>query len=223
MKFDNIPSALVDKVEAELLEEEEVLWIGRPESGMTAIRSSLLATTAPIALVAAIMALVSGAVLVMAGSEAEEIPWIAFALPVLIVGLVMCGQLLAHLFSATRSTYAITDHRVLILTGNSVKSFGPEDIEFIERKMQGDDVGDILFTTQVTSHSSQYGKQIQSTAVGFKGIANVRAVEALMLRTFRDRDNQHAKRKNRLKVEDAEDKADGEIAYYDSSSQQASR
>ena len=94
--------------------------------------------------------------------------------------------------NAKNVVYAITDRRLLMISGNSVQSYGERDIQFIERKMHKDGIGDITFRRETQTWGwgrgyggSMFAPQSRLTAVGFFGIENPREVEALMLETFR--------------------------------------
>ena len=119
-------------------------------------------------------------------------PWIA----VMIATLIVLGLLVAIMPAITRmknaknAIYAITDRRLLMISGNSVQSYGERDIQFIERKMHKDGTGDITFRRETQTRTGYYGgsvfaPQSHTTSVGFFGVEDPQEVEALMLETFR--------------------------------------
>ncbi len=87
--------------------------------------------------------------------------------------------------------YAITNKRILVINSarhqEGVHSYTRRDIGRIERieRIERDGWGDILFGI---NQSGQFG-QHATPAARFTGIADVRGVEALLLRTFKDVDN----------------------------------
>jgi hypothetical protein len=99
--------------------------------------------------------------------------------------------LLKMLRRSRHTLYAVTDRRALILDRNNVQSFGPRDIEFIERRMHSGGRGDILFAREVHPSGagmwgySGFNRSMMESAVGFFDIEDARAVEALMLEVFR--------------------------------------
>jgi hypothetical protein len=135
------------------------------------------------------------------------IPMIIFPLAIII--LLAVGFALTPLIRNTLkmgSIYAVTDRRALIIAGKSVQSYGEKDIQFIERRMRGENTGDIIFKREPHSHMGYYGGSVLASRagtndIGFFGIRNVREVEALMLETFRP-DQVYAKRKHSEMDED---------------------
>ena len=218
MKLDNVPAQVMDTVERELLEGEDLLWVGQPNPVSAAIGPTILRDLSP-------LLIMGGFFFVFFTIMAREIPWDEFPsqfmlLPLGVVMLTSLWPILSRFLSATRSVYAITDRRALIIDGNNVKSYGPDDIEFIERKMRGQDSGDILFANEISTHynSSNHRSRVTTRPIGFLGVENVREVEAVMLRTFRDMDDNFDKRKRRLDEGEAIYEDDG----YKTSSQRAS-
>ncbi|MBN2470838.1 MAG: hypothetical protein JXN59_08950, partial [Anaerolineae bacterium] len=98
-----------------------------------------------------------------------------------------------QLLNARRTLYAITDQRILILDGvlnQQVTSYGPDDVEQIERRNYGQEGrGDLIFRYEtrahrVRSHQGYRRTQYRDEPVGFFGIPNARAVEQIMLDHF---------------------------------------
>jgi hypothetical protein len=105
-----------------------------------------------------------------------------FGVPFLLVGL---GVLLAPLWAflkAGNTVYAITNQRVMIITGSStraVKSLTPTDILGVDHRERPDGSGDIvLLTSGITRTNNNYASQ---TKVALCGIPNVKQVAQQVL------------------------------------------
>ncbi len=99
-----------------------------------------------------------------------------FGLPFLFVGL---GILLAPLWAFLKSgntVYAVTNQRIMIITGGStrsVKSITPADIVSIDHRKRPDGSGDIVIQTTGTTRTNNSTSQIK---VALFGIPNVKQV-----------------------------------------------
>lgn len=211
---------LLYRLKSELFDGEELLWAGQPIPGRG--QSGNLAVTL-------ISAVFVGMVLVMmmggmftfmrfTGGMASVI-----IMPMLLIMLVAVGMIGARLWNqfANRQVYAVTDQRLLIVNGRWVRSYGQNDIQFIERHQRGDDWGDIVFAKEANRRMVPTGNgmmvpQNYAAPIGFFGIPHVREVEGLILDTFR---LSESKRKQGLAdmVDDGEliDYDLGEVAYYE--------
>lgn len=84
-----------------------------------------------------------------------------------------------------RTVYAISERRLLIIRNlfqHKVTSYGPEDIDVIERQERRDGSGDVIFRRETTQklrhhHDPQGKKRFSEREVGFFGIPEVRRVE----------------------------------------------
>ncbi|MBL8155758.1 MAG: hypothetical protein JNM70_16360 [Anaerolineae bacterium] len=188
MKRDSLPREVLDRVDEELLAGEELLWAGRP-SGLSsgAMTSPTAKVTALVAVLTA-FAVSMGGLMMMRGYPAMW--WVL--LMIVSLSIIVTASPIYQAIRRNRSTvYAVTDRRALILDGNSVQSYGARDIEFIERRMGRYGRGDILFAREVhPSGAAMWGtggfsRRAVEMSVGFFGIEDARAVEALMLEVFR--------------------------------------
>ena len=100
-----------------------------------------------------------------------------FGLPFLLVGL---GIILAPLWAFLKggnTVYAVTNQRVMIITGSgnrSVKSLMPADIVSVEHRERPDGSGDIAITTNaVVRSSNNFTSQVK---VALCGVPNVKQV-----------------------------------------------
>lgn len=84
-----------------------------------------------------------------------------------------------------RTVYAISDRRLLIvrdLLKRKVTSYGPEDIDVVERRERRDGSGDVIFRREEIRkmkhhHDPQGKRRVGEREVGFFGVPDVRQVE----------------------------------------------
>ena len=99
-----------------------------------------------------------------------------FGLPFLLIGL---GIILAPLWAFLKggnTVYAVTNQRVMIITGTSnrsVKSLTPADIVSVDHRERPDGSGDIAITTNAIMRSNNMTSQMK---VALCGIPNVKQV-----------------------------------------------
>lgn len=166
----------------ELDSGERLLWAGRGSPGRLAIKG-IAATLFGIPFTAFSlfwMYMAAGQrVPDISGGRMTDYFWM-FGVPFLLVG---CGMLLLPLWlywQGTRTVYAVTDRRALIITGGrsrTVKSLGPADTARVERKEHGDGTGDLVFEQ---ADSGDRRRQ-QRMPTGFFGIRDARTVEQLLM------------------------------------------
>jgi hypothetical protein len=99
-------------------------------------------------------------------------------------GLAMCSMPLVTYYKAQRTTYAVTDRRVLIVvTGRKreVQSYGALDVNAIERQEAADASGDLTFVRRKEKDSEGRDRTVE---VKFIGIPKVREVERLLRSVF---------------------------------------
>ena len=104
-----------------------------------------------------------------------------FGLPFLLVGL---GVILAPLWAflkGSNTVYAVTNQRVMIITGGgtrSVKSYTPADIVSVEHRERPDGSGDIAILTTGATRTNNSVSQIK---VALLGVPNVKQVAQQVL------------------------------------------
>lgn len=117
-----------------------------------------------------------------------------FGLPFVGVGLWMLTSPLRAAKSARSTVYAITDQRLVIVSGGrsrSVQSFGPQDITKVERNEHDNGLGDVIFGEEITWRRmrNRFGRGFTDNSfvedIGFFGIADAREVEAAVVRLRR--------------------------------------
>jgi hypothetical protein len=108
-----------------------------------------------------------------------------FGLPFVLVGLGMMGSPYWLYRKAKSTVYALTNRRVMIITGGAskkIQSFAGKDIGIIERTERANGSGDVTFATITTSKNTH--------RVGFMGVQDSRRVERLLLDVFKkDKDS----------------------------------
>jgi hypothetical protein len=167
--------------------EECLLWSGRPDARRIAALQTL-----PIFILAAPW--IAVVLYWTASSFAFRLPeftfdsllgiWPFFGLLVALFGLTLLALPWLAYRKATRTVYAITDRRCLIIIAgkrNYVDAYGQEDISAIKRIERRNGTGDLIFT------ASSAGAAKDLTRVGkavFYGIPGVRQAEETARRAF---------------------------------------
>lgn len=182
MKKHDIPKQILERVEAELLSDEDLLWVGQPHPTRFLMSASnkthpLLATIVGIEILLLILATFASLFL-LAG--------------ILLFSLVMTailGEIGQQLYSAKQTIYAITNKRALTIHGGEVETFGKNDLQSIIKKTKSKGRGDIIFRrdSQERMTASGFGLMLHRQEVkerGFLGIENPQQVELLLLDTF---------------------------------------
>ncbi len=212
--FNNLDT-LHQQVEAELLPGEELLWVGQGDGRFRARSFSGSPLRALLVLGIAGLVTVSmfGSMFMTRGMHFSGTGVVFSMVSIFgIMGIVLLLILLrttgvfAQAFRNAQATYAITDRRLMILTGHrttQVTSYGPQDIECIERRMRSDGSGDLIFRYEDLPHRFNSGYRTRRMSydplpVGFFGIPDVRRVEALLIDTFR---SEPASRRNDSHIE----------------------
>jgi hypothetical protein len=122
----------------------------------------------------------------MAGAAGFKIPnfkspsalFPLFGLPFVLIGLAMLASPLFLYRKAKRTYYIITDRRALIFEDGAtvkIQSFGPQQLQNIERVQSPDGSGSLIFTEQVARRNGRGLK------IGFLGIKDVQQAEALLM------------------------------------------
>jgi hypothetical protein len=175
---DFFPDDLAARVDAELAKGERIAWIGRPIPWLPARSSLPMALFGiPFTAFALFWTAAAGGFAFRHGPGPPSF-FPMFGLIFVVVGL---GLLLSPLWAfrkATRTIYAITDQRALIiepdLWGHAiVQSFEPRQLAYLERHQRGDGSGDLVFRRE---HRGS-GRSHHMVAIGFLAVADVREAE----------------------------------------------
>jgi hypothetical protein len=104
-----------------------------------------------------------------------------FGVPFLLVGLFMVLAPLWAFLKGRNTVYAVTDKRVMIITGGAsrvVKSCTPADIASVDYRERPDGSGDIVIATNMPIRTNNSVSQLK---VGLYGVANVKEVARQVL------------------------------------------
>lgn len=172
---DTEPSALA-VAQREMRSGERLIWADRPAPGRMAL--SGLALTAFGSVFGGFAAFWIAGAASMTPEDAGVFSFFPlFGVPFLLVGL---GMMLAPVWiwmAAKKTVYAITSERLVIIRGNRVQSFEPDEIEELERREGGDGSGDVIFNRDIVRSRSRRGSRTRVRRIGFFGIPEVRRVE----------------------------------------------
>jgi hypothetical protein len=187
-----IPAHLKNRVQGELDQDEQLLWIGQPQPGRMARKAiPLMIFGIPFTAFALFwMTMASGILFV--GGNADFGPGIfllcfpLFGIPFVVVGL---GLLTAPFWAyrnAGRTCYAVTSKRVILWEAGwfgsiTVRSYLPPELTKIFRREHSDGTGDLIFEEYYT-----YGRRGRShlNHRGFLAIERVREIEELIRKTL---------------------------------------
>lgn len=173
---------------AELAPGERLVWADRPDPGRVRRR------TWPRLLFGLVFA-GFGLFWTSQAMAAGGFVWL-FGLPFVAIGAGIATAPWWRPRQARATVYAITDQRIVIIRGwpsRRVQSFGPGDIDVIDRREQADGTGDLVFREEVRArrHAGQIWQEgppyhrYRRRRIGFFGIPDVRRVEAAV-RALRD-------------------------------------
>lgn len=143
-------------IQSELASGERLLWTGRPKQGFVLRASDLFLIPFSLLWAGFIVFWTFGAWTVRAPSF-----FLLWAVPFLLVGLYMTvGRFIVDAWVRSRTTYALTDRRALIISeslGRTVKSLDLRAIQDITLEMKGDGSGTILFGQGISYRGAYRG------------------------------------------------------------------
>ncbi len=170
-------------IAAELQPGETILWLGKPMALRIALQDRDAVVTSLLALAALVVVLVGLPVLVFFNLLFFGVGFPLLSLLFAAILLYYFARPFSAYLRAARTTYAITDRRVLIITsglhGRVVQSFN--HIERVERHDLADGKGDLIFGSETQATRGGAGYRLRTRKVGFFGIANPRQVEQTLL------------------------------------------
>lgn len=179
IEFRSLDDSWQREVEEELQPGEELIWAGKPNPSLF-VRKSL-----PIAGIGVWVGAFGA--LWICGAAGFQIPehfiFMIFPLlgtPIIAISLFLLTAPIWLPISAKHYVYAVTNKRVITITGwrqRTVISYGPEKLEQIERRQNPDGSGDLLFNSS-TSEEEKKGRPLLPP--GFHGIGEVRSVERMV-------------------------------------------
>ena len=107
-----------------------------------------------------------------------------FGVPFVVVGIYMMAKPFLASNQANSGACGLTDKRAIIVEGGltrSVKSYGPRDVQQIERRDLADGSSDIIFARERYSHyDSDHHHHTGVTEIGFFGVPDGREAERIL-------------------------------------------
>lgn len=171
----------LDLARAEMMPGESLIWAETPLAKNARWRSI------PISILGWLFLLLALAWVSKAAVQAFGL--LLIGLPFVIASLVLAAAPWWWPIYMKRTVYAISDRRLLIirdLLKRKVTSYGPADIDVVERRERRDGSGDVIFRREeikkLKHHHDPYGKRrVGEREVGFFGVPDVRKVEEVIL------------------------------------------
>lgn len=189
MKKHNIPKDILERVEDELLVDEQLLWVGLPGKQAATMDIAMKLTILGLVIM---LGLGLMAFLLVSGDTGSSWTPVSIVPAIFIIAAAAIAVTRAQQNQSRADLYAVTNRRAIILRKKSVQSFSSEDLRFIERKMHRDGTGDIIFNREYYQRMTMAGttpvQTNETQELGFFGIENPLEVEALMLETFRSKE-----------------------------------
>lgn len=171
-------------VQSELRDGERLLWADRPDP-QRALKQAFVIWIFAIPWTAFAVFWIVMAATMSSGAPGPGSFFALFGLPFLLIGFVMLASPWWAQAKAKRTTYAITDQRVLIIeTGKTrkVESYSADDLGNISRVERPDRSGDLTFAQKSYRDSDN---DRRSTDIKFVGVREVRQVENILRDTFK--------------------------------------
>lgn len=178
----NLPQELDDVLRAELQPGEQVAYAAQPQ------KRRMVASTLPIVLFG--LPWTAFAVFWICGAAGFKLPDFArggfsffplFGLPFVLIGLGMLSAPFWAARLARYTVYAITDQRVLMISGGrtkTIRSLWPHDLQQVYRRERPDGSGDVVLRETVTTTSGDRERTSQHETL--MGIPDARHAESLV-------------------------------------------
>ena len=155
------------EVSREMRSREKPLWIGRPIAKKFALKEGWRTFAFGIPWTAAALYFLYQA------AQSGDMMTVAFALPLAVIGVFFLTAPVQEYWRARRTTYVVSNQRLIILNGlwrPSVETFDPSEIGSLDIDAADDGVGSIIFLEK-REWRAQGGWMM--TKIGFKAIAGV--------------------------------------------------
>jgi hypothetical protein len=183
---------LWNQVKPELQNGEELLWVGKPMPLRVVLANGdLISTVISLAMIVfmyVFFSRINMSTFSRSSSPAEILSW--FPLILFAFGLFTLSRPVYAFIMAFRTIYGLTDHRALIIkhtfSGKSVDSY--TEMDQLERTDIANGKGDLVFQREISRYRSNGRTRTRTRKIGFFGVENVREVEAMMLRTLREKE-----------------------------------
>lgn len=177
-----------DQIKPELRNEEQLLWTGRPRSGI--ILRPIDAFLIPFTLMWGSFAIFSEMMLIMMWISGGTPIFVTFlGIPFVLVGLYLIfGRFWFDAWQRTKIFYGVTDKRVIIIydvINKSIKSLSIDTITDVSMTEKNDGSGKITFGPEQPGYkwsgSANWLSMGQYTTPSFDAIDNVRSVYEIIL------------------------------------------
>lgn len=174
-----LPIKLQTKVNGELKPGESVLWSGQPNPNRRMLTGfAMWLFFIPWTAFAVFWVAMAGSLQLLNGTSKGIFDFFPlFGIPFVLIGL---GGLMSPLWmrmNAARTAYAITNHRIITISGifsTKYRSYYPPQIQFVERKERRDGSGDLIFSRETTRDSEGSN---QTKEEGIYAVPNVKNAE----------------------------------------------
>lgn len=174
----DLPYDLRQLVERELNADETTAWVGRPRPIRMAIKALPMALFAIPFTGFAVYWMYSASGFKMPNGGNGGVSFFSlFGVPFVIVGVGLLFSPLWKMRVAKRTVYAVTNKRAIVFEGGwgtSVRSFGPDQLQNMNRKQRSDGSGDIVFKKEM--HGTRR-HDAPAKEIGFLGIDDVKHAE----------------------------------------------
>lgn len=182
MKKHDLPQDIQNRIDRELLSNENLIWVGQPHpSRFLNVQANKTHPLLSLVIVTEIFLFILA--LIMSELLLAGLLFLALVLTAILGGLAQ------QLSSAKNTIYAVTNQRAMIIEGNNVQTFRKRDLQSITKTTRKTGRGDIIFRkdSEMRLRPSGFGFMLQrrdEKEIGFLGIEHPDHVEALLLNTF---------------------------------------
>lgn len=173
-----LPAKFQNKINGELKPGERIVWAGQPNPNrMMLIGLGTWLFFIPWTAFAVFWVAMAGGFTWFSGTNGVFKFFPLFGIPFVLFGI---GGLLSPLWKrieAARTVYVVTNQRLFKIygiSGTKYKSFYPEQIQFVERKENGDGSGNLIFSREVYRDSEGSSRTKDE---GFYAVPSVKLVE----------------------------------------------
>jgi len=186
MKQQSDTKLMLPKIEAHLLPDERLLWMGKPAwRRLLSFPNTGFEPVAAMVIGIVVVLMIAGIIL----TRTSNAPALTGLLLITLLGIVIFVPSIVQYFVAENTIYAVTTHRALILEGDKLTSFGAADINMLECNDEQDGTGDVIFKSiirerMIPTGYMPYAAEVEEK-VGFFGIPNPRHVHEILRHTLR--------------------------------------
>ncbi len=181
-----MPPDLQRTIEGELRSGETVVWQGQPIPGRYARGGWCLVLFGIPWTAFSIFWVVMASGITMGHQHGPplgvRIFFPLFGLPFVVIGLGMLSSPFWMKRKALKVAYVVTDQRAILIEGGwrggvTVRSFGPDQLNQLERREHADGSGDLIFERH---HGRDSDGERRSREIGFLAVPEVKKVEELI-------------------------------------------